>query len=48
MSRTMSESPASDGLVFSETMRGPFALGETDPVRGRRRAKDADAPSRCA
>ena len=34
MSRTMSESPASAGLVFSETMRGPFALGETDPVRG--------------
>jgi hypothetical protein len=22
------------GLAFSETMRGPFALGETDPARG--------------
>lgn len=30
----MSESSTSAGLVFSETMSGPFALGETDPARG--------------
>jgi hypothetical protein len=26
--------PTPAGLVFSETMRGPFALGELDPARG--------------
>lgn len=30
----MPKSSTSAGLVFSETMRGPFALGETDPALG--------------
>jgi hypothetical protein len=29
------------GLTFRETMRGPFALGETDPVRGRTAGRKA-------
>lgn len=31
------------GLTFSETMEGPFALGETDPKAGKKKGKDDDS-----
>ena len=30
----------SHGIVFSEAMAGPFALGETDPSAGRERGRE--------
>ena len=40
----MSESSTSAGLVFSETMSGPFALGETDPALGAVAGRRARTP----
>lgn len=40
----MTEPSTPAGLVFSETMRGPFALGETDPVLGAAAGRLAGTP----
>jgi hypothetical protein len=40
----MPKSSTSAGLVFSETMSGPFALGETDPALGAAAGRRARTP----